>query len=88
MKHTDTFGKETKDAKEIWGVSEFINKSGKKVIRVSPDKDVESMFSEGFVVVKLYEGEYVFMDKTGKIRFDQKFRYAEPFSEGLALVER
>lgn len=68
----------------------FIDKTGKKVIDLSPYPQVQS-FSNGLAKVGTSwdcDNKYGFIDTTGKLVIPTQFTSAEDFSDGLALVEK
>lgn len=66
-----------------WG---YMNANGQVIIK--PRFAVPSEFSEGFADVRDDDGWFYYIDETGKVLpTDTKFRFSEPFSEGLAAVQ-
>ncbi len=68
------------------GAVTYLDRSGKKIstsVDYGPKSD---SFSEGLVPVSI-NGQWGFMDKTGKLAIEPKFEDAENFSEGLAPVK-
>lgn len=72
----------------------FIDKEGTLVIDAHLHRyellynlAADSMFSEGLSAVKLENGSFAFIDRSGLIVIDITFDSAKPFSEGLAAVE-
>lgn len=67
------------------GSYQFIDKKGKTVIRIHPEFQWISLFSEGIAALNIgYERGYI--DKTGKVIVSPQFAKAGPFKEGLASV--
>jgi hypothetical protein len=64
----------------------YIDRSGKLVI-AGEGFDLPRDFSEGLAAVKGKNGQYGFIDKTGKFVIQAQFRRVGDFSEGLAAVE-
>lgn len=63
----------------------YINKSGKKVIKLNP-RQYGEMFSEGYALIYNEDYSCYFIDQTGKKLGTYTFRNAESFSDGLAKV--
>jgi len=63
----------------------YINKE-MKIVFILKDAEEAGIFSEGLAKFKNQEGEWGFVDKTGKVVIKPKYYYVESFKEGLALV--
>ncbi|MDR2142974.1 MAG: WG repeat-containing protein [Treponema sp.] len=68
---------------EEWVV---INTQGEIVLSLSKLNLGGSLFSEGLMAVRTSSGKYGFIDITGKMVIQPHYSYAQPFSEGLAVV--
>lgn len=73
--------------KDTW---RYIDKTGKTVIAPKAGVEYGSSFSEGLAMFKaannLYGYMFGFIDKSGQVVIEPRFRLAGQFSEGLALV--
>jgi hypothetical protein len=66
--------------------SGIIDKTGKWILKESPDCPIPYHFYEGLGVVRLKDGLYGFIDKACKMVIPPSFSKASDFEEGLAAV--
>lgn len=64
-----------------WG---FVDKKGN--IKISPQFDAISYFSEGKCAVENSEGKWGYIDKEGRVEITYQFDYAGDFFEGQSIV--
>jgi len=86
--HCIGFFKEGRAIVSINSKWQVIDKTGRIVIEAGKySYCTESVFSEGLSVVTNIRDRRGFIDTEGKLVIGYRFRYADPFSEGLAAVE-
>lgn len=63
----------------------FINKDGK--VQIAPQFYYVSFFSDGYCAVMNKENKWAYIDSTGKMITNYLYKEAEPFHNGIAVVE-
>jgi hypothetical protein len=69
----------------VGGTHEYIDKTGRAVIRLGGDIENASPFSEGLAAIEI-KGYWGFINKTGEMVIEARFGGQPSFSEGLAFV--
>lgn len=69
----------------------ILDGKGEKKFTLNPVKNQEVVacdngYSEGLLGVKLEDGKCGYVDKSGKVAINPKYKFIAPFSEGLAIV--
>ena len=75
-----------KTGKSYYAGWEYIDKNGNKVTRVGEQYAAMQDFSEGLAAVKR-AGKWGYIDSTGNLVIDIKYKDAGKFSEGLAVIK-